>query len=158
MQLYCIYLFRLCNKKKNIVNRQIMNCKCCISRKAIIMYLSICFRLCIIMYSNKEYYFSYRAFGGQNKIFVFHDLCDKDGNNIIIARAILCDLKYWLFFGGCKNIFHPMLTILPSSSTRPILLASRAIYSCIPLEAIQYYINIVLQLQTSMCRITSLNY
>ena len=33
-----------------------------------------------------------------------------------------------------------MLTILPSSSTRAILLTSLAIYSCIPLKAIQYYI------------------
>ena len=35
-----------------------------------------------------------------------------------------------------------MLTILPSSSTRAILLASRTICSCIPLKAIQYYIKI----------------
>ena len=35
-----------------------------------------------------------------------------------------------------------MLTILPSSSTRAILLTSLAIYSCIPLKAIQYYIII----------------
>ena len=35
-----------------------------------------------------------------------------------------------------------MLTILPSSSTWAILLSSRAIYFCIPLKAIQYYINI----------------
>ena len=37
-----------------------------------------------------------------------------------------------LFFGGYRNILPEML----------ILLASRAIYSCIPLKAIQYYINI----------------
>ena len=36
-----------------------------------------------------------------------------------------------------------MLTILPSSSTRAILLTSLAIYSCIPLESNQYYINII---------------
>ena len=35
-----------------------------------------------------------------------------------------------------------MLTILPSSSTRAILLTSLAIYSCIPLKAIRYYIII----------------
>ena len=35
-----------------------------------------------------------------------------------------------------------MLTILPESKTRAILLALRAIYSCIPLKAIQYYIII----------------
>ena len=34
-----------------------------------------------------------------------------------------------------------MLMILPESKTRAILLASRAIYSCIPFKAIQYYIN-----------------
>ena len=33
-----------------------------------------------------------------------------------------------------------------SSSTWAILLASQAIYSCIPLKAIQYYINIFVQL------------
>ena len=32
---------------------------------------------------------------------------------------------------------------LASSSTRAILLTSLAIYSCIPLKAIQYYINIL---------------
>ena len=48
----------------------------------------------------------------------------------------------WLFFGGYKNILPSMLTILPSSSTRAILLTSLAIYSCIPLKAIQYYIMI----------------
>ena len=36
-----------------------------------------------------------------------------------------------------------MLTILPSSSTRAIWLTSLAIYCCIPLKAIQYYIIIV---------------
>ena len=46
----------------------------------------------------------------------------------------------WLFFGGYKNILPSMLTILPSSSTWAILLTSLAIYSCIPLKAIQYYI------------------
>ena len=35
-----------------------------------------------------------------------------------------------------------MLTILPSSSTRAILLTSLAIYYCFPLTAIQYYIKI----------------
>ena len=40
-----------------------------------------------------------------------------------------------------------MLTILPSSSTRAILLTSLAIYSCIPLKAIQYYIIISLHVQ-----------
>ena len=49
----------------------------------------------------------------------------------------------WLFFGGYKNILPSMLTILPSSSTRAILLTSLAIYSCIPLKAIQYYIIIL---------------
>ena len=48
----------------------------------------------------------------------------------------------WLFFGGYKNILPSILTILPSSSTRAILLTSLAIYSCIPLKAIQYYIII----------------
>ena len=48
----------------------------------------------------------------------------------------------WLFFGGYKNILPSMLTILPSSSTRAILLTSLVIYSCIPLKAIQYYIII----------------
>ena len=48
----------------------------------------------------------------------------------------------WLFFGEYKNILPSMLTILPSSSTRAILLTSLAIYSCIPLKAIQYYISI----------------
>ena len=39
-----------------------------------------------------------------------------------------------------KNILPEMLTILPESKTRVILLASRAIYSCIPRKrAIQYY-------------------
>ena len=52
----------------------------------------------------------------------------------------------WLFFGGYKNILPSMLTILPSSSTRAILLTSLAIYSCIPLKAIQYYINISLNI------------
>ena len=42
----------------------------------------------------------------------------------------------WLVFGGYKKIM--MLTILPPSSA--ILLASRAIYSCFPLKAIQYHI------------------
>ena len=42
--------------------------------------------------------------------------------------------------GGYKNILPEMLTILPESKTRVILLASRAIYSCIPRKrAIQYY-------------------
>ena len=55
----------------------------------------------------------------------------------------------WLFFGEYKNTLPSMLTILPSSSTRAILLASRAIYSCIPLKAIQYYINInIFQIST----------
>ena len=49
----------------------------------------------------------------------------------------------WLFFGGYKNILPSMLTILPSSSTRAILLTSLAIFSCIPLKAIQYYIIII---------------
>ena len=44
--------------------------------------------------------------------------------------------------GGYKNILPSKLTILPSSSTRAILLTSLAIYSCIPLKAIQYYIII----------------
>ena len=48
----------------------------------------------------------------------------------------------WFFFGGYKNILPSILTILPSSSTRAILLTSRAIYSCIPLKAIQFYINL----------------
>ena len=49
----------------------------------------------------------------------------------------------WLFFGGYKNILPSMLTILPLSSTWAILLASRALYSCIPRKrAIQYYIII----------------
>ena len=39
---------------------------------------------------------------------------------------------------------NSMLTILPSSSTQAILLTSLAIYSCIPLKAIQYYIIIML--------------
>ena len=47
----------------------------------------------------------------------------------------------WLIFGGYKNMLPSMLTILPSSSTRAILLTSLAIYSYIPLKAIQYYIN-----------------
>ena len=51
----------------------------------------------------------------------------------------------WLFFGGYKNILPSMLTILPSSSTRAILLTSLAIYSCIPLKAIQYYKNVSTQ-------------
>ena len=38
-----------------------------------------------------------------------------------------------------------MLTILPSSSTSAILLTSLAIYSCIPLKFIQYYIIIQVQ-------------
>ena len=39
-----------------------------------------------------------------------------------------------------KNILPEMLTILPESKTRVILLASRAIYSCIPRKrVIQYY-------------------
>ena len=43
-------------------------------------------------------------------------------------------------WGGYKNILPEMLTILPESKTRVILLASRAIYSCIPRKrAIQYY-------------------
>ena len=35
------------------------------------------------------YYYPYRAFGGHNKNRVFHALCDKEGNIINIARAIL---------------------------------------------------------------------
>ena len=54
----------------------------------------------------------------------------------------------WLFFEGYKNILPSILTVLPSSSTWPILLASWALYSYIPLKAIQYHIHIV----------TSLNY
>ena len=50
-----------------------------------------------------------------------------------------------LFFGGYKNILSSMLTILPSSSIRAILLTSRTIYSCIPLKAIQYYSNVLLE-------------
>ena len=46
------------------------------------------------------------------------------------------------FFGGYKNILPSMLTILPLSSTRATLLTSLAIYSCITLKAIQYYIII----------------
>ena len=43
-------------------------------------------------------------------------------------------------WGGYKNILPEMLTILPESKTRVMLLASRAIYSCIPRKrAIQYY-------------------
>ena len=43
-------------------------------------------------------------------------------------------------WGAYKNILPEMLTILPESKTRLILLASRAIYSCIPRKrAIQYY-------------------
>ena len=41
---------------------------------------------------NTQYYYSYRAFGGQNKI-LYSTLCDKDSNNFIIARAIICDLN-----------------------------------------------------------------
>ena len=46
-------------------------------------------------------------------------------------------------FGEYKNILPSMLTILPSSSTRAILLTSLTTYSCIPLKAIQYYIIII---------------
>ena len=43
-------------------------------------------------------------------------------------------------WGKYKNILPEMLTILPESKTRVILLASRAVYSCIPRKrAIQYY-------------------
>ena len=42
--------------------------------------------------------------------------------------------------GGYKNILPEMLTMLPESKTRAILLALRAIYSCIPRKrVIQYY-------------------
>ena len=41
-------------------------------------------------------------------------------------------------FGGYNNILPSMLTIIPSSP-----LTSLVIYSCIPLKAIQYYINII---------------
>ena len=41
---------------------------------------------------------------------------------------------------GIQEQLPEMLTILPESKTRVILLASRAIYSCIPQKrAIQYY-------------------
>ena len=52
--------------------------------------------------------------------------------------------KGWLFFGGYKYTLPSILKTLHSSSTRAILLTSRAIYSCIPpkLKAIQYYIII----------------
>ena len=70
----------------------------------------------------------------QNELVRWHTkLCMNNNNNI-----------GWLFFGGYKNILPSMLTILPSSSTQAILLTSLAIYSCIPLKAIQYYINILL--------------
>ena len=41
-----------------------------------------------------------------------------------------------------------MLTILLSSSTWAILLTSLAIYSCIPLKAIQYYIKTATKIDT----------
>ena len=43
------------------------------------------------------------------------------------------------------KMYASSITILPSSSTQAILLTSLAIYSCIPLKAIQYYINITLK-------------
>ena len=48
-----------------------------------------CFQLhkCIfVIVGDNDYYYPYRAFG------VFHALCDKEGNNIIIARAIIWSL------------------------------------------------------------------
>ena len=96
--------------------------------------------------------------------------CDKDGNNIIITRAIICDLNIWLYacaHSVCKQAkWQPAFThdrkivrwhtkpymnndigllrgyknILPSVLT--ILLVSKAIYSYFPLKAIQCYINI----------------
>ena len=50
--------------------------------------------------TNKDYYYPYRAFGGQNR--VFHALCDKEGNILLIlpgqyffniART-LCDQSF----------------------------------------------------------------
>ena len=51
-----------------------------------------------------------------------------------------------------------MLMILPSSSTRAILLTSLAIYSCIPLKAIQYYINVPLDTRPRSQRGTPRNF
>ena len=60
-------------------------------------------------------------------------LCMDNNNNYII---MILDGS----FSGDTIIFPSMLTILPSPSTRAILLTSLAIYSCIPLKAIQNYI------------------
>ena len=73
------------------------------------------------------------------------------------TRAIVCYWRLWMYkmiifyetylynigwpWGGYNDILPEMLTILPESKTMAILLASRAMYSCIPLKAIQYYYN-----------------
>ena len=70
-----------------------------------------------------------------------HPSCDTDSKR---TTSSLCKTiqSYYIGWpwGGYKNILPEMVTILPETKTRVILLASRAIYSCIPRKrAIQYY-------------------
>ena len=73
---------------------------------------------------NMNDYYPYRAFGGQNKtvcstrfvtrraiISLLPGLCDKEGNNISIARAIICDLNSALFVNR-QNGSRQSLTIV----------------------------------------------
>ena len=58
--------------------------------------------------------------------------------------------------GGYKNILPSMLTILPSSSTRAILLTSPAIYSCIPPQGHPILYNYIFETDdTSIARLNT---
>ena len=75
--------------------------------------------VCLLIHK-KLYYYLYRAFGGQNKIvystwfvtrkailLLLPGLCDMEGNDIIIARTIICDLdnvRRWSLYACAHSV------------------------------------------------------
>ena len=103
----------------------------------------------------KIYYYPYRAFGGQNKIVYSRFVTRRAIFFLILAGQYFFNIARTLCDQSCNidlrlryvvRIHSSELLLLRPTSFRframAILLTSLAIYSCIPLKAIQYYIII----------------
>ena len=108
--LWLRFKYFLLGKQHRVIYRNIRSCECAISYQTIQVYLNsnIAWKFIVVNITELQYseLLSIYGFCGQNKIvystrfvtrrailLLLPRLCDKEGNNIIIARAIICDLK-----------------------------------------------------------------
>ena len=132
---------------------QLHNCEwqcktCMLEGLSFLVSQSYCF---VFIRQREELYFFKQSYHVKRKK-GYPQICILENISIRVSKVSCCDLatfqvgNNWHLYnigwpwGAYKNILPEMLTILPESMTRVILLASRAIYSCIPRKrAIQYY-------------------